>query len=210
MEHIDEEELNEEASSSLECGRNWREELEEQKKYWKSQDAWTLKEAALLICGSLPNWRDSYIHTADNFSSAIQFLRRAVEVGELNATGKEIYYGSYQDYPAYFDWLLKSQEVIKWASAKKDIFWGFLETFNCFAEDEATKEEKSLGTRERDTLLKIIGGLAMCAYRVDIHAKSMSNLKEIVDDLNGVGVTVSEQTLRNKLREAAGLIEKKQ
>ncbi|BAO81827.1 outer membrane receptor protein, mostly Fe transport [Serpentinimonas raichei] len=61
-------------------------------------------------------------------------------------------------------------------------------------------------SRERNTLLRIIGGLAMATYKMNIHGR-MDGITEILDDLAQHGVTVSEETLRGKLREAARLID---
>jgi hypothetical protein len=65
---------------------------------------------------------------------------------------------------------------------------------------------KVLGNRERNTLLKIIGGLAMDGYGMDIHAPRLDKIAEMVDSLATKGVVVDEDTLRKHLKAAAELV----
>jgi hypothetical protein len=71
-------------------------------------------------------------------------------------------------------------------------------------------EDKPLSTRERETLLKIIGALAKHGYGLDIHAERIDGFSEILDDCAKCDVQISERTLREKLKAAAELIEKTQ
>ena len=65
---------------------------------------------------------------------------------------------------------------------------------------------KPLSTRERNTMLRLIGGLAMAGWKIHIHER-LNGIAEMVNDLAAVGVSVSEDTLRERLREAAQVIE---
>jgi hypothetical protein len=85
-----------------------------------------------------------------------------------------------------------------------------IEKIQNFQNKPLDTSEKPLGTTERNTLLKIIGGLAIAVYKIDIHAERMEKIGEMVTDLAGQGVSVSEKTLREKLKSAAELIEKNQ
>lgn len=62
--------------------------------------------------------------------------------------------------------------------------------------------------RRKTTALRIIGGLAISAYRIDIHAARMDGITEIVRDLESAGAAVNEKTLREWLKEAANVIDK--
>lgn len=64
-------------------------------------------------------------------------------------------------------------------------------------------EEKPLGTTERNTLLKLVIGLAVRGYGYDPKANKSSIPKEIADDLFERGITVSDDTVRKYLKEAA-------
>jgi len=72
--------------------------------------------------------------------------------------------------------------------------------------DDTPAATAAPNSRERNTLLRIIGGLAMATYKMNIHGR-MDGITEILEDLAQHGVTVSEETLRGKLREAARLID---
>lgn len=75
------------------------------------------------------------------------------------------------------------------------------------AELEKLKAD-TLAGKSRSTALKIIGGLAMNGYGMDIHANRLQNIAEMVKDLQKVGAGVTEKTLREHLKEAATLIER--
>lgn len=65
----------------------------------------------------------------------------------------------------------------------------------------------ALAGKGRSTALKIVGGLAMGAYRMSIHAERLDRLGEMVADLENAGAAVNEKTLRTWLKEAARIIE---
>ncbi|MCB1782855.1 MAG: hypothetical protein KDI13_02575 [Alphaproteobacteria bacterium] len=66
--------------------------------------------------------------------------------------------------------------------------------------------EKSLGTRERDTVLKMIIGMAIGGYSYDPKASKSPTAKEISDDLLRQGISVSDDTIRKWLKEAAEIL----
>lgn len=63
-----------------------------------------------------------------------------------------------------------------------------------------------LGTRERETLLKILIGMAIEAYRHDPTAARSSTTAEIVSDLAKHGLSVTDDTVRKYLKEAASTV----
>lgn len=67
----------------------------------------------------------------------------------------------------------------------------------------ATPIEKPLKTRERETLLKMIIGMAVDFYGYDPKASKSTVPKEISDNLDLLGISVSDDTIRKWLREAA-------
>lgn len=66
--------------------------------------------------------------------------------------------------------------------------------------------EKPLGTRERDTLLKLVIGMAQGGYGYDPNQAKSTAIKEIVDDLESRGIGVSDDTVRKFLKEAAATV----
>ena len=67
-------------------------------------------------------------------------------------------------------------------------------------------EEKPLGTRERETLLKIIIGMAKDAYGYDPNASRSPFPKELEGILDELNISVSDDTIRVKLKEASELL----
>lgn len=85
-----------------------------------------------------------------------------------------------------------------------------LENFpNGTAKSEKQTIEKELNGKARNSALLIIGGLVMSTYKMDIHAKKLNGLSEIVDDLNRVGISITSETVSEWIKESAEIIEKK-
>ena len=75
--------------------------------------------------------------------------------------------------------------------------------------DERDKlKADGLEGKTKSTLLKIIGGLAMSGHGMSIHDERLSGITEMVKDLQRVGVDVTEKTLRERLKEAASIIDR--
>jgi len=66
---------------------------------------------------------------------------------------------------------------------------------------EATQTE--LRPRERDTLLRLIIGMAVAGYRYDPAAQRSKVPSEIAADLEKIGIPVSDDTVRKWLKQAA-------
>jgi hypothetical protein len=72
--------------------------------------------------------------------------------------------------------------------------------------DRKSSDKTEPTGKDRNTMLRLIGGLAMAGWKMPIHER-LNGIAEVVSDLSAVGVSVSEDTLRERLREAAQLIE---
>jgi hypothetical protein len=66
--------------------------------------------------------------------------------------------------------------------------------------------EKPLGTRERDTLLKIVIGMALEGYKYDPKSSRSTISQEIADDLTKQGIPLDVDTVRKWLKQAAELL----
>lgn len=69
-----------------------------------------------------------------------------------------------------------------------------------------TDSVKPLSTTERNSLLKIVIGMAIGGYGYDPKAAKSPVPKQIMDDLASLGVSIDNDTVRNHLREAARTI----
>jgi hypothetical protein len=65
---------------------------------------------------------------------------------------------------------------------------------------------KSLGAKERESLLRLVVGMAVAGYRYDPKAERSAQVTEIANDLESVGVPLDADTVRKWLRAAAELL----
>lgn len=72
-----------------------------------------------------------------------------------------------------------------------------------------TLTEKPILTKERETVLKLILGMAMAGYKFDPKALRNSATTEITTDLERLGLGLDQDTVRNWLKEASGLMPSK-
>jgi hypothetical protein len=102
------------------------------------------------------------------------------------------------------DWertIQDSRESTQRAIAERDAARADLESERQRAQ-EAAASEKPLGRRERESMLKLIAGMAMEGYRHNPAAARNETVKEIVGDLHKQGVSLSDDTVRRYLTEA--------
>jgi hypothetical protein len=67
-------------------------------------------------------------------------------------------------------------------------------------------EDKPLGTTERNTLLKLVIGMAIKGYGYDPQAKRSDIPKSIENDLVQLGIAITDDTVRKWLNEAANAV----
>lgn len=67
-------------------------------------------------------------------------------------------------------------------------------------------DDKPLSSRERDTLLTLIAAMAKEGYKHDPTNKAKSAVSEILADVQKLGLSISDQTIRDKLKDAWGLV----
>lgn len=63
--------------------------------------------------------------------------------------------------------------------------------------------EKPVSTTERNTFLKLLIGMAVEGYSYDPKASKSTTPREIADDLAGLGIAITDDTVRKYLKEAA-------
>jgi hypothetical protein len=104
------------------------------------------------------------------------------------------------------DW----QELAKVKSAKVDELTAELAQSRAERDEAMTKAESTpkpeLSTRERDTLLKLVIGMAIAGYSHDPEASRNDAPGEIAGDLANLGIEVTDDTVRKWLKEAAATV----
>jgi hypothetical protein len=92
--------------------------------------------------------------------------------------------------------------------------WKIPDEFRSLAESRRTptprdkkREVPELTTRERETLLKLILGMALGGYRYDPKAERSDVVSEIVSDLAKLSISIDGDTVRKWLRVAAAEVD---
>jgi len=93
----------------------------------------------------------------------------------------------------------RREDIEKWLTLRG---WAGAQYF--VNKEDAT--EKSLATRERESLLKLVIGMAMKGYRYDPSALKNTAVPEIVSDLQELALTITDDTVRKYLKEARELL----
>jgi len=172
-----------------------------EKKRWLECDLWLESAVIHLLNGvCLPLTNKSFPDEKTNLITK-EFIQQAVMVNKLTP----ISYINDNDEKRI---CYKPKEVIEWASGKNFPYFPFTLADIEPVVEPTQNEEKPLGNMERDNLLKLIGGLVMKGYGIDIHADRIEGAKQIIDDLSLIGVKICERTLRDRLKQAADLIKK--
>ena len=170
--------------------------------YWARMSLWTIEQATALLIGEDP---DAVIdasglsascptETRERYQSIFRLLDshiRASGIG-LNQPPTEI-----------IDWALHSK--VDPPQALVDAVRAQGRSLIQKRAQEAS-EEKPLGERERNTLLRIIIGMAIGGYGYDPAAGKSDSAPTIFKDLDKLGLEGTDQTIRKKLRDASQLL----
>ncbi len=127
----------------------------------------------------------SIIKSDSSMKKTYQYLLDANKLGEISFFDRSEY-------------KVKPNDFMVWAESLKLSFHNLLIS--------KEKGQKSLGNRERDTLLKLIIGMAIKGYRYDPKALKNTSIKEITDDLDSLGISLDADTVRKWIKEAAEIL----
>ena len=192
--------------------------------YWRKAAYWTLDEAIALSLGRDPNKvnsknidsKFSKFKFTTEYKKRFELAERARFVGELghfNAPRNFLAWAkrtglSYhpeldvilmRNTDAAVDWKARHDaEAAAHAASKAE-----LERVRTAL---AANDAKPLGQRERESLLKLVIGLAIDAYGYDPHAFRSPITKEISDILARRGIPLDEDTVRKYLQAAKELL----
>lgn len=186
--------------------------------YWAKQPTWTFKEAAPLFLGFNPEWalmKDGSIRgDARRFegelTALIEMIHRAFSIFELNRTARP---------PEWINWAKSrgvphppelASLVAEWGQASDTRDEEIQRLRNEIAELQASLSsvDKPINTRQRESMLKLILGMAIAGYRYDPAARRNDSVSEIAGDLAQCGLPLSDDTVREYLQEAAQQLEK--
>lgn len=100
----------------------------------------------------------------------------------------------------------RAMGIIKARDAKIDELKAEIERLKNAALASPSIVDKPLGQREGDSLRKLIIGMAVVGYKYDPKAARSPVIPEIADDLNGLGLQLSVDTVRKHLSDASALL----
>lgn len=163
---------------------------------WAKMPIWTPDEAAALLLTVSPRAVVRHLRLSHPVVQRFKIIRESIH--RACAAG-EIACGDHGIVPA---------DLLKWAKQYEIEIPPELTAEITRVQSLAAKrpKDKPLISRERDTLLKIILGMAIGGYGYDPIASKSSTVKEIYDDLALRGIVLDQDTIRNKLRDAANLM----
>lgn len=171
---------------------------------WSKMPYWDLTEATFLICGIDPDLASTV--RLDNLAleptpltkkinNTQEILKRAYQMGELSTRIEPNHFISWAEkHEIEFPDELKNQVGLRKKNQQTT------------PEKSSKEENKILHTRERETLLKIIIGMAVEQYGYDPAIKRNDATSNIVSDLAVCGITIDADTVRDKLQQAAELL----
>lgn len=178
--------------------------------HWSKAAYWTIDEGIALLLGKAPdvvNW-----DSVADYVAVSPFARRYAKLRDLALRAQRSGQLAQRIEPLRFlDWANRNgiampvdlQERVKVASGPHQ---PEASASAQSAESKARPEGKTLQTRERDTLLKLVIGMAVTKYKFDPQATRSTAISEIVDDLASSGITLDPKTVRKWLSEATDLL----
>jgi len=157
--------------------------------------SWTAEEAAALTLGLSPQTVGRLPDVNHPLIDRFHILRKIISRAfAANDTGS----GEYGIVPAdYLTWAKLNEFDVPTELAA--------EVARVQTLTPKRSSDKPLGTRERDTHLKIILGMAMGGYAYNPTASKSPTVREICDDFDRLGLNLDQETIRRKLKEAAAL-----
>ena len=172
---------------------------------WRAKDAWGDDELRDLLCGLEPNVGRSGF---TEINEAAEDIRRAVLAGELmpleSPLAKQggVLYGSNRHF--------RPADATDWATRIADRFPKFpfrVSDFESPISDASPAPiEKHLHTKEKETLLKLVIGMAVKGFDYDPLAPRGPAPAMIAASLEGLEIGLDQDTIRKWLREGAKLL----
>ena len=198
--------------------------------HWGRMDVWGLDEATALSFGKDPRVVDwgriefilSYTSPfASKYHDMRDIIKRSVLAKNLTDPIKPEIFIAWADkngitFPDRLKEIIKmrSTESVDWRARYEDL----TKSTGAVIAEQETKisdlmqdlekalAEKPLKTRERDTICKIILGMAIKGYAYDPQAKKNTAVSEIAGDIQQLGLSVDQDTIRKWLQEAIALL----
>ncbi len=174
-------------------------------KFWARKSIWHPDEAALLSLGFIPTQKViSALQKLDARSFLVcpllkEFRERADLIVEANRSGQ---LGSDGDPSDLLEWFKRLEFELPDGLEKTVLRFHGLET----SQPQSVARENQYNDREKDTLLKLVAGMAVRGYSFDPKSSRNAATKDIQSDLDFLGIGLDQKTILKWLREAIALL----
>ncbi|MDF0605747.1 hypothetical protein HZU77_008790 [Neisseriaceae bacterium TC5R-5] len=173
--------------------------------HWLRLDQWSTREASLILLGFHP---ETMKGSGINISNSKALPDELQEVARLFQVFKRADWSPYGI--RYFNGNLHPNYFIRMALDKQiEISPLLIELIDDQRKQHQEHEDDhafALKAKERESLYKIIIGLAIGGYRYDPSAKRNMLLADMRKDIEKVGLTIDDDTLRKWLIKAASVL----
>ena len=152
----------------------------------------------------IADWKSLYEEAAAGQKRAIEIYERATEMHDGQIADWKRLHEEALDLlrKEHSEWLgIANEKDMEIAELKARI-----ESLEQLQFKQPSPPEQEVGARSRDSLLKLVIGMAVVAYVYDPKAVRSDKTTEIADDLASAGVPLDVDTVRKWLREAAELL----
>jgi hypothetical protein len=186
--------------------------------YWAKQPTWAFREAAALFIGLNPEWaitkEGAIYRDADRYrrelAALIDMVYRAVSILEVHRSARP---------SQWIEWAKSrgvphppelASLVAQWNQAvdPRDEEIQQLRKELGDLQAKLSASDKPVSTRQRESMLKLILGMAIGGYRYDPAARRNESVSEIAGDLAECGLPLNVDTVREYLQEATQHLEK--
>jgi hypothetical protein len=177
--------------------------------FWSKAAYWTLDEAVALSFGKDP--KKVYWDGIKSLVERSSFIQGYGKVRELANRAKAAGLLKEPTLPLAFVLWAKKNDLAFPEQLEKNVTAqaqkGAVPAAHAVASPKlptpAKDKKDELKTREKDTLLKLVIGMAVEGYRYDPKAAKNTAVADIVSDLNKLGLSLDADTVRRWLKEAA-------
>jgi len=159
-------------------------------RHWRAQPLWTLTQAAYLLAGHIPpdDPREAWTPPLPKAETFHARIKMAIATGDMKSTYKV---------EGIREKSIKPSDVVRWAHAHKYRIPRPLRKLVT-----GSKDSDDLSTREKNTLLKLVGGMAAANYEWRPGVPGSAS-KGIEEDLDRLGISLTAETIHKYLVAAA-------
>lgn len=176
-------------------------------RFWAASRTWTLDQAALLSSGLDPRFAPKsgiephldHVPQWDKVRRTYLLLRKARLPSGVTSVVGPVEFIEWADITG-----VAVPQELRVAVNEYEVTWNA--NFGGRGREER-KRRPETEEREKNTLLKLVAGMAIRGYKFDPKASRSSVPREIADDVRSLGLEINDDTVRKWLHQASDLVE---